>query len=204
MLDIPGCSPMGDRLIVLPIPEKDTMAGAIIIPEFAKNRAIMYRVKIISMGRGKYDLLGRHVPFFVKVGQQCFLNRYGIVTKVVIAGELHYVVRENDLIGIVLSDDKLEPLGDRVLVEEIEAEDMKEGIIIPDTSKDKPQTATVIAVGGGLKDENDELIPFEVKVGDTVLTSKHGGTPVKIGEKKYLLMREGDIMGVIPESKAEE
>ena len=101
MLDIPGCSPMGDRLIVLPIPEKDTMAGAIIIPEFAKNRAIMYRVKIISMGRGKYDLLGRHVPFFVKVGQQCFLNRYGVVTKVVIAGELHYVIRENDLIGIV-------------------------------------------------------------------------------------------------------
>jgi len=93
---------------------------------------------------------------------------------------------------------KIQPLGDRVLVKAIEdKEQVKGGIIIPDSAKEKPQEAEVIALGTGKKDDNGKVIPFEVKVGDKVLVSKYGGTEVKIGDDKYSLLREDDILGVI-------
>jgi chaperonin GroES len=93
---------------------------------------------------------------------------------------------------------KIKPIGDRVLVEHIEEkEQVRGGIIIPDSAKEKPQEAKVIALGTGKKDENGKATPFEVKVGDRVLISKYGGTEVKLDEKKYTLVREDDILGVI-------
>lgn len=93
---------------------------------------------------------------------------------------------------------KIKPLGDRVLVElKEEAEQIKGGIIIPDSAKEKPQEAKVVALGTGRKDDNGKPLSFEVKVGDTVLISKYGGTEVKIEDKKYLLLREDDILGII-------
>jgi chaperonin GroES len=90
------------------------------------------------------------------------------------------------------------PLGDRVLVQPVEQEEVKKGgIIIPDTAKEKPQEGKVIALGTGKRDENGKLIPFEVKKGDRVLISKYGGTEIKIDGKDYLIMREDDILGVI-------
>jgi chaperonin GroES len=93
---------------------------------------------------------------------------------------------------------KIKPLGDRVLVKHIEEdEQVRGGIIIPDSAKEKPQEAEVIALGTGKKDENGKVQGFEVKVGDRVLVSKYGGTEVKIDDEKYLLLREDDILGVI-------
>jgi chaperonin GroES len=93
---------------------------------------------------------------------------------------------------------KIQPLGDRVLVKAIdEKEHVKGGIIIPDSAKEKPQEAEVIALGTGKRDEEGKRIAFEVKVGDRVLVSKYGGTEVKIGDEKYSLLREDDILGVI-------
>jgi chaperonin GroES len=92
----------------------------------------------------------------------------------------------------------VKPLGDRVLVQPLEQEEVKKGgIIIPDTAKEKPQEGKVIAIGTGKRDENGKLIPFEVKKGDRVLISKYGGTEIKIDGKDYLIMREDDILGVI-------
>jgi chaperonin GroES len=92
----------------------------------------------------------------------------------------------------------IQPLGDRVLVQHVEeAQQMKGGIIIPDAAKEKPQEAKVIALGTGRKDESGKAIPFNVKVGDIVLTNKYGGTEVTVGDKKYLLIREDDILGII-------
>ena len=76
-------------------------------------------------------------------------------------------------------------------------EQVRGGIIIPDSAKEKPQEAEVIAVGTGKKDENGKSVPFEVKVGDKVLISKYGGTEVKIDDVKYTIVREDDILGVI-------
>lgn len=92
----------------------------------------------------------------------------------------------------------IKPLGDRVLVKSIEeAEQVKGGIIIPDTAKEKPQEAEVIALGTGKKDDDGKVLPFNVKVGDRVIISKYGGTEVKLDDQKYLLVREDDILGVI-------
>lgn len=87
----------------------------------------------------------------------------------------------------------IKPLADRVLVEPAPAETKTaSGIIIPDNAKEKPQKGTVVAVGNGKKDE-----PLTVKVGDTVLYSKYGGTELKLDGKEYLMMRESDILGII-------
>jgi len=93
---------------------------------------------------------------------------------------------------------KVKPLGDRVLVETIEEKEViKGGIVIPDSAKEKPQEAKVVALGTGKKDDDGKLIPFEVKVGDTVLTSKYGGTDVKIDDKTYKILSSSDILAVI-------
>lgn len=92
----------------------------------------------------------------------------------------------------------IKPIGDRVLVQHTEEkEQVRGGIIIPDSAKEKPMEAKVIALGTGKRDENGKVIPFEVKVGDRVLIAKYGGTEVKLEDQKYTLVREDDILGVI-------
>ncbi len=93
---------------------------------------------------------------------------------------------------------KIKPLGDRVLVEPVKTDDqVKGGIVIPDSAKEKPQEGKVIAIGTGKLDDNGKKNPFNVKAGDRVLMPKYGGTEVKIDDKEYQIIREDDILGVI-------
>lgn len=93
---------------------------------------------------------------------------------------------------------KIQPLGDRVLVQVIEvAEQVKGGILIPDSAKEKPQEAKVVALGTGKLDDKGNKIPFDVKVGDVVLTSKYGGTEVKYDDQEYKILSSSDILAVI-------
>jgi chaperonin GroES len=93
---------------------------------------------------------------------------------------------------------KIKPLGDRVLVLAVEeSEQVKGGIIIPDTAKEKPQEAKIIALGTGKTDDSGKKIKFEVKVGDRVIVSKYGGTEVKLNGDTYSLLREDDILGIV-------
>jgi chaperonin GroES len=92
----------------------------------------------------------------------------------------------------------VKPIGDRVLVKRLEEkEQIKGGIIVPDSAKEKPQEAEVIALGTGKRNEKGELVPFEVKVGDRVLISKYGGTDVAYGSEKYVLLREDDLLAIL-------
>jgi len=92
----------------------------------------------------------------------------------------------------------VKPLGDRVLVKSIEeTEEVKGGIIIPDSAKEKPQEAEVIALGTGGKDSDGKAIPFNVKVGDKVVVSKYGGSEIKYDDEAYTIVREDDILAVI-------
>jgi chaperonin GroES len=92
---------------------------------------------------------------------------------------------------------KIKPLGDRVLVKQVEEkEQVKGGIIIPDAAKEKSQEAEVVALGTG-RLEDGKRAAFEVKVGDKVLIAKYGGTEVKIGEDKFTLLREDDILAIL-------
>ena len=93
---------------------------------------------------------------------------------------------------------KIQPLGDRVLVEPLEAEEKtSSGIVIPDTAKEKQQKGKVIAVGKGRVDENGKVSPLEVKVSDQVLFGRYSGTEVKIAGTDYLIIKEEDILGII-------
>jgi chaperonin GroES len=92
----------------------------------------------------------------------------------------------------------IKPLADRVLVKPLDEKEVtKGGIIIPDTAKEKPQEAEVVALGTGKRDEDGKLIEFTVKAGDKVLISKYGGTEVKVEGESYLIMREDDILGIL-------
>lgn len=97
-----------------------------------------------------------------------------------------------------MSKVKIKPLGDRILVEYIEEdEQVRGGIIIPDSAKERPQEAKVVALGTGKTGENGKKEAFEVKLGDRVLVSKYGGTEVKIDGKEYTILRQDDILGVV-------
>jgi len=93
---------------------------------------------------------------------------------------------------------KVKPLGDRVLVTAVEEKEVKKGgIIIPDTAKEKPIEAEVVALGTGKTDDNGKKVPFEVKVGDRVLTSKYGGTEIKLDGKEFKILNSDDILAVL-------
>ncbi len=89
----------------------------------------------------------------------------------------------------------LEPLDDRVVVQRLEAEEKTAGgIVLPETAKEKPQKAKVIAVGPGRTLDSGERAPVEVEVGDTILVGKYSGTEVKVEGEEYVIMRESDIL----------
>lgn len=93
---------------------------------------------------------------------------------------------------------RFRPLHDRVVVRRLQADEKtKGGIIIPDTTKEKPQEGEVVAVGPGGRDEAGKLIPLDVKPGNRVLFGKWSGTEVKLDGEELLIMKESDIMGVI-------
>ena len=95
---------------------------------------------------------------------------------------------------------KLKPLGNRVLAKREEAEEtLKGGIILPDSAKQKQETATVIAVGPGKKDKNGNLQAMPVKEGNKILLDKYSGQEVKLDDEEYLIVRADDIIAIIEE-----
>lgn len=92
----------------------------------------------------------------------------------------------------------IKPLADRVVVEALEeTEEMRGGLYIPDTAKEKPQQGTVVAVGPGRRTEQGELIEVEIKEGDRVLYGKYSGTEVTVDDTEYLIIRESDVLAVL-------
>jgi chaperonin GroES len=92
----------------------------------------------------------------------------------------------------------IRPLGDRVLIQRLEAEEKTAGgILLPDSAKEKPKEGKVISIGDGKTLDSGEKTKFSVKKGDRVLFTSYAGTEVKVGGNEYLIMREEDILGVI-------
>ena len=93
---------------------------------------------------------------------------------------------------------KIKPLQDRILVKRIEVgEQIKGGIIIPDTAKEKPMEGEVVAVGGGKVKEDGTRQSMDLKAGDKILFGKYAGTEIKLDDEEYLIMREDDVLGII-------
>jgi chaperonin GroES len=99
----------------------------------------------------------------------------------------------------------IRPLRDRLLVKRVETQEQRVGsIIIPDTAREKPQTAKVVAVGKGRVNDKGEVFPLDVKAGDYVLIGKYAGTDIKLDGEEYLIIREEEVLGVaegVPETE---
>jgi chaperonin GroES len=92
----------------------------------------------------------------------------------------------------------LKPLGDRMVVEPVEQEEMTaSGLVLPETAKEKPQQGTVLATGPGRRDDDGDRIELDVAVGDIVLYAKYAGTEVKIDGKKLLILKESDVLAIV-------
>jgi chaperonin GroES len=97
----------------------------------------------------------------------------------------------------------LQPLGDRLIVEVLEDEEMTiSGIVLPDTAKEKPQRGRVLAVGPGARDEDGEYIKMDVEVDDEIIFSKYGGTEIKVGTDDVLILRESDVLAKVVGDRA--
>ncbi len=93
---------------------------------------------------------------------------------------------------------QIQPLADRVVVKPLEeTEQMRGGLYIPDTAKEKPQQGEVIAVGPGKMTDDGKRVPSELKAGDRILYGKYSGTEVSVGDDQYLILRESDVLAVI-------
>src|ERR1700683_2780098 len=93
---------------------------------------------------------------------------------------------------------KIRPLYDRIVVKRIEEQEaVRNGIIIPDSAKEKPQEGEVIAVGNGKRLENGTLVPLDVKAGDRILFGKYSGSDIKLDGDEYMIMREDEVLGVL-------
>lgn len=93
---------------------------------------------------------------------------------------------------------KIRPLADRVVVQPLEeTEEMRGGLYIPDTAKEKPQQGNVVALGPGRRSDDGELIPIELKVGNRVLYGKYSGTEVTVDEQELLIIKESDVLAVL-------
>jgi len=93
---------------------------------------------------------------------------------------------------------KVRPLRDRILVQRVEEPEQRiGGIIVPDTAKEKPQTAKVVAVGNGRVNDKGDVFPLDVKAGEYVLIGKYAGTEIKLDGQEYLILREEDVLGIV-------
>jgi chaperonin GroES len=92
----------------------------------------------------------------------------------------------------------LKPLGDRLVVEPVEQEEMTaSGLVLPETAKEKPQKGTILAVGPGRRDDDGDRVDMDVAVGDVVLYAKYAGTEIKVDGKKLLILKESDVLAII-------
>ncbi len=96
---------------------------------------------------------------------------------------------------------KVQPLGDRLIVEATEEEEVTaSGIVLPDTAKEKPQRGRVLSVGPGGLNDKGERVPLDVAAGDDVIYSKYGGTDIKLEGDEYLILRESDVLAKVVET----
>jgi chaperonin GroES len=114
--------------------------------------------------------------------------------------EVKTAITQQDIQGKEEMSMQITPLGDRILVKPLEAEEKtKGGIILPDTAKEKPQEGRVVAVGKGKVLDDGKVQPLEVKPGDKILYGKYSGTEIKLEDEEHLIIREEDVLAIITE-----
>lgn len=185
-----GIKPLGDRVVVKVDREEARTTGGLLLPSAALKKQTAGTI----VGLGEVKL--------VKAGDRVLYSKYA-GTEIAIGEDEHVLLKEDDVIGVLSSDDrisKLKPLGDRVLIKMPEAQKQSSGgVLLATESAEKPNFGTVVAVGDG-KPKEDGAAPEKpnLKLGSTVLYSKYSGTEFEdLDDEKYIVVRESDVLAAL-------
>lgn len=189
--------PLGDRVLVNIKTAEEKTVGGILLPVTAQSKPNGGEVVAVgeghSAGKVKVDII-------VKPGAQVIYSKYA-GTEVEFDGSKHLILKEDDIVGILETDDvkDLQPLNDRVLIKVAEAEEKTAGgLLLTEAAKEKPSIGTIIAVGPGPLDEEGNRKPLSVSPGSTVLYSKYAGSEFKDADgSDYITLRVSDVMAVL-------
>ncbi|XP_057767631.1 20 kDa chaperonin, chloroplastic [Salvia miltiorrhiza] len=189
--------PLGDRVLVKIKTAEEKTSGGILLPTVAQSRP--QGGEVVAVGEGR--TIGKNkVEISLENGTQVVYSKYA-GTEVEFNGTNHLILKEDDIVGILETDDikDLKPLNDRVLIKVAVAEEKTAGgLYLTDASKEKPSIGTVVAVGPGPLDEEGNRKPLSVAPGNSVLYSKYAGNDFKGGDgSEYIALRASDVMAVL-------
>nr|DAD44197.1 TPA_asm: hypothetical protein HUJ06_002427 [Nelumbo nucifera] len=185
--------PLGDRVLAKIKTAEEKTVGGILLPSTAQTKP--QGGEVVEVGEGRTIGLNK-----VEISVKIVYSKYA-GTELEFNGSNHLLLKEDDIVGILESDDikDLKPLNDRVLIKVAEAEEKTAGgLLLTEAAKEKPSIGTVIAVGPGPLDEQGNRKPLTVTPGNTVLYSKYAGNDFKGSDgSDYIALRASDIMAVL-------
>jgi chaperonin GroES len=189
--------PLGDRVLVKIKTVEETSMGGILLPTSAQSKP--QSGEVVAIGEGR--TVGKNqVDISLKTGTQVVYSKYA-GTELEFNDSNHLILKEDDIVGILETDDikDLKPLNDRVFIKVAEAEvKTSGGLFLTEANKEKPSVGTVIAVGPGPLDEEGKRKPLSVSPGNTVLYSKYAGNDFKGTDgTNYIALRVSDVMAVL-------
>ncbi|RWR95863.1 chaperonin, chloroplastic-like protein [Cinnamomum micranthum f. kanehirae] len=188
--------PLGDRVLVKIKTVDEKTTGGILLPSTAQTKP--QGGEVVAVGEGK--TIGKSkVGISIQTGAQVVYSKYA-GTEVEFNGSKHLILKDDDIVGILETDEikDLKPLNDRVLIKVAEVEEKTAGgLLLTEAAKEKPSIGTVIAVGPGPFDEEGNRKPLIVTPGETVLYSKYAGNDFKGSDGEYIALRASDVMAVL-------
>ncbi|XP_074273581.1 20 kDa chaperonin, chloroplastic [Silene latifolia] len=190
-------TPLADRVLVKIKEAEEKTSGGILLPTTAVTKP--QAGEVVAVGEGK--TVGKNkIDFSVKTGTKVVYSKYA-GTELEFNGTNHLLLKEDDIVGILETDDiqDLKPLNERVLIKVAEAEQTTAGgLLLTEASKEKPSVGTVVAVGPGPLDEEGNRKPISVSPGNTVMYSKYAGNEFKGKDgSEYIALRASDVMAVL-------
>ena len=188
--------PLGDRVLVKTKTSEDKTAGGILLPTSVQSKP--QGGEVVAVGEGR-SIGSNSIEISVPVGAQVVYSKYA-GTELEFNGSNHVILKEDDIIGVLDTDDvkDLKPLNDRVLIKVAEAEqETAGGLLLTQAAKEKPSVGTVIAVGPGPLGEDGSRTPLSITPGSNVMYSKYAGSEFKGGDGEYIVLRVSDVIAVI-------
>eukprot|EP00850_Spirogloea_muscicola_P011463 SM000071S21087 [mRNA] locus=s71:299484:300774:+ [translate_table: standard] len=190
-------TPLGDRVLVKIQTKEEKSQGGILLPTAAQTKPQGGEVVAVGDGRTLGD---KKVAIDIQTGSKIVYSKYA-GTEVEFDGAEHLLLKEDDVIGLLSSDDieDLKPLNDRVLIKVAEAESKTAGgVLLTDSAKEKPVVGTVVATGPGPLGEDGSRKPLDITEGNTVLYSKYAGSDFKSKDgTQFVVLRGSDVMAIL-------
>lgn len=189
--------PLGDRVLVKTKSFEEKTTGGIFLPSSVQTKPQYGEVVAVGQGRTVGD---KKVGVSVETGADVVYSKYA-GTEIEFDGDKHLILKEEDIVGILETDDvkDMKPLSDRVLIKVAEAEDRTAGgLLLTEATKEKPSIGTIVAVGPGALDDDGNRKPLDITPGSTVLYSKYAGSEFQSADgSNYIALRASDVMAIL-------